>query len=170
MPAPVEGSYRLRLVQGFLEEARQDFNLGRWRSCVDNSQLVTENAAKAVLGLLGPVGRTHNPSSLLREALAEGEFSKEISPRVERLAECAELLGPDIHVQSDYGDEAGGRTPWELFDKNSARQALDFAEEAAELARQFLQDHRIVRTGVIFFHTQIEPPGGGFFLVFRTCK
>jgi len=94
MQAPEEVSYRLRLVLGFLEEARQDFNLGRWRSCVDNSQLATENAAKAVLALLGPVGRTHNPSLLLQEALAEGELSAEISPQVERLAECAELLGP----------------------------------------------------------------------------
>ena len=136
MPAPEEVSYRLRLVLGFLEEASQDFNLGRWRSCVDDSQIVTENAANAVLALLGPVGRTHNPSLLLREALAEGEFPGEISPRVERLAECAELLGPDIHVQSDYGDEAGGRTPWELFDQDSARQALGLAGEATELARQ----------------------------------
>jgi HEPN domain-containing protein len=110
--------------------------LGRWRSCVDNSQLVRENAAKAVLALLGPVGRTHNPSLLLREALAEGKFPGEISPRVERPAECAELLGPDIHVQSDYGDEAGGRTPWELFDQDSAGQTIDLAEEAAKLARQ----------------------------------
>ncbi|MDD5642185.1 MAG: HEPN domain-containing protein [Syntrophales bacterium] len=138
MPAPEEVSYRLRLVLGFLEEARQDFNLERWRSCVDNSQLATENAAKAVLALLGPVGRTHNPSLLLREALAEGEFSSEFSPQVERLAECAELLGPDIHVQSDYGDEAGGRTPWELFDRDTARQALDLAEEVAELSQQLL--------------------------------
>lgn len=136
MPVPEEVSYRLRLVQGFLMEARQDFNLGRWRSCVDNSQLVTENSAKAVLSLLGPVGRTHNPALLLREALAEGEFPGAVSPSVERLAECAEILGPDIHVQSDYGDEAGGRTPWELFDLESARQALILAEEAAELARE----------------------------------
>jgi HEPN domain-containing protein len=138
MPAPEEVSYRLRLVLGFLEEARQDFNLERWRSCVDNSQLATENAAKAVLALLGPVGRTHNPSLLLREALAEGEFPLEISPQVERLAECAELLGPDIHVQSDYGDEAGGLTPWELFDRDTARQALSIAEEVAELSQQLL--------------------------------
>jgi HEPN domain-containing protein len=136
MSTPEEVSYRLRLVLGFLEEARQDFNLRRWRSCVDNSQLATENAAKAMLALLGPVGRTHNPSFLLREALAEGEFPGEISLRVERLAECAELLGPDIHVQSDYGDEAGGLTPWELFDQDSARQALDIAEEVAELVQQ----------------------------------
>jgi hypothetical protein len=76
---------------------------------------------------------------LLREALAGGEFPGEISSRVERLAECAELLGPDIHVQSDYGDEAGGLTPWELFDQDSARQALDLAEEAADLAQQLFE-------------------------------
>jgi len=57
---------------------------------------------------------------------------------VERVAECAELLGPDIHVQSDYGDEAGGRTPWELFDRDTARQALNLAEEVAELSQQLL--------------------------------
>jgi hypothetical protein len=70
------------------------------------------------------------------QALLKTEFPVEISPLVERLAECAEFLAPDIHVQSDYGDEAGGWTPWELFDQDSARQALDIAEEAAELARQ----------------------------------
>jgi hypothetical protein len=37
MAAPEEASYRLRLVLGFLEEARQDFNLRRWRTCVDNT-------------------------------------------------------------------------------------------------------------------------------------
>jgi hypothetical protein len=37
MPAPEEVFYRLRLVLGFLEEARQDFNLGRWRSCEGRS-------------------------------------------------------------------------------------------------------------------------------------
>jgi HEPN domain-containing protein len=44
--------YRLKLAQGFLNEARQDVGLGRWRSAVDNAQLAVENAAKAVLALL----------------------------------------------------------------------------------------------------------------------
>lgn len=48
--------YRLRLAEGFLEEARQDISSQRWRSCVDNSQLAVENAAKALLAMLGPVG------------------------------------------------------------------------------------------------------------------
>ena len=43
--------YRFKLAQGFLVEARQDVDLERWRSTVDNAQLAVENAAKAVLTL-----------------------------------------------------------------------------------------------------------------------
>lgn len=140
MPAFEEAHYRWRLAEGFLGEARQDFDLGRWRACVDNSQLAAENAAKAVLARLGPVGKTHQPALFLRAALAEGDFPEESASLVERLAECAELLGPDLHIKSDYGDEVGGRTPWELFDKEDARQALAWAEEALDLAGQLLRD------------------------------
>ncbi|MCE2393128.1 HEPN domain-containing protein [Candidatus Poribacteria bacterium] len=54
-----DAQYRFRIAQGFLEESRQDVTLTRWRSAVDNAQLATENAAKSVLALVGPVGRTH---------------------------------------------------------------------------------------------------------------
>lgn len=53
-----DAEYRLEVAQGFLGEARQDVQLGRWRSAVDNAQLTVENATKAVLALAGPVGRT----------------------------------------------------------------------------------------------------------------
>ncbi len=36
-----DAAYRLRMAEGFLEEARQDVELGRWRSAVDNSKAVT---------------------------------------------------------------------------------------------------------------------------------
>jgi hypothetical protein len=42
--------------------------------------------------------------------------------------------------QTDYGDEIGGLTPWELFDENDARQALSLAEEAVTLAVQIIQE------------------------------
>ncbi|MBI2875330.1 MAG: HEPN domain-containing protein [Candidatus Tectomicrobia bacterium] len=136
MQVTQEARYRLRLAEGFLEEARQDMGLKRWRSCVDNSQLAVENAAKAVLTLLGPVGRTHNPAILLRKALEENRFPQEVHPQVERLAECAKFLGPDVHIESDYGDETGWRTPWELFDEADAQQALSLSEDAVLLAKQ----------------------------------
>lgn len=131
-------SYRLKLAQGFLNEARQDVDLQRWRSAVDNAQLSVENAAKAALALLGPVGRTHNPAVLLRQALDQGAFPSE-NKRVRQLAEQAELLGPAIHSQTDYGDEPGGRSPWELFGETDARQALATAERAAQLAEEVTQ-------------------------------
>lgn len=39
--------YRLALATGFLNEAEQDFTLGRWRSCVDNAQLLTDYGDEA---------------------------------------------------------------------------------------------------------------------------
>jgi HEPN domain-containing protein len=135
-----QAAYRLKLARGFLEEARQDANLSRWRSAVDSAQLAVENAAKAVLTMAGRIGRTHNPATQVRRLIEEGRFDAGFSERLERLAELAELLGPDIHVQTDYGDEVGGRTPWELFDESDAREALAISEEAVGLAEQLLRE------------------------------
>lgn len=133
-------AYRLELARGFLEEAQQDAGLERWRSAVDGAQLAVENAGKAVLALAGRIGRTHNPATQLRRLIEEERFGTVHSEKLGRLAELAELLGPDIHVQTDYGDEAEGRTPWELFGENDARQALDIAREAVALAGQLIDD------------------------------
>ncbi len=99
-----EAPYRFRLATGFLGEARQDRTLQRWRSCVDNSQLAAENAAKAALALIGPVGATHEPGTLLRRAVQENRFPEHVRAQVQRVAECAEQLGRDVHVETDYGN------------------------------------------------------------------
>ena len=39
MNAEVESTYRLRLAEGFLLEARQDIQTQRWRSCVTTHNL-----------------------------------------------------------------------------------------------------------------------------------
>lgn len=104
---------------------------------MDNCQLAVENAGKVALGLLGPIGRTHNPGPLLREALAEARFPAALSQQVARIAVCTELLGPDVHARSDYGDEASGLTPW-LFGEEDARHAMAIAEEAVDLATHLM--------------------------------
>lgn len=43
-------------------------------------------------------------------------------------------MGPDLHAESDYGDESQGRTPWELFSEEDALRALHLAEEAMNTA------------------------------------
>jgi HEPN domain-containing protein len=135
-----DARYRVRVAEGFLDEARQDLGLQRWRSCVDNSQLAAENAAKAALALVGPVGRTHSPGDLLRRAIEDKLFRLAARPTVERLAELAEQLGWDIHIASDYGDEAERRSPWELFDESYAQRAITIATEAVTLSRRVVEE------------------------------
>ena len=130
-----EARYRLRLAEGFLEESRQDLTSRRWRSCVDGSQLAAENSAKAVLALIGPVGKTHDPAVILRQALKEKRYAEPSVKRVFRLAEIAEQLGRDVHVETDYGEESRWKTPWELFGEADAGKAFELADEAVRLAR-----------------------------------
>lgn len=132
-------AYRLKLAQGFLEETYQDIQLRRWRSAMDNAQLVVENAAKSVLALFGPIGRTHYPTSLLRQLLINKMTTNLPLDQIKRLAEVAELLGPDIHIQTDYGDETLRLTPWELFSEADATQALALAEESLNLVQSIYQ-------------------------------
>lgn len=139
MQSTEDARYRLRLASGFLTEARQDVQLGRWRSCVDNSQLAVENAAKVPLYLLGPLGHTHQPADLLRRYLAEGRIVGIRVAIATRLGELAEELGREVHAASDYGDESARRTPWEIFDGPYARNALDCAEEAVTLAAALVE-------------------------------
>jgi len=134
-----DAQYRLKVAQGFLEESRQDTGIQRWRSAVDNAQLATENAAKAVLAVVVPLGKTHNPAPLLRRAMKDNLFTEDFRPFVEQLAVLSETLGFDIHVQTDYGDEIEGLTPWEIFEEEDAQQALLTAEGALNLAAKILR-------------------------------
>ncbi len=132
--------YRFRIARGFLREALLDVDLHRWRSTVDNPQLAVENAAKSVLALVGPVGRTHNPAIQLRRLLGEEVFLPTWQDRVCQLAEYAEVLGADVHIQTDYGNESEGRTPWELFDEEDAQHALIIAQEAVTLSEGIIAE------------------------------
>lgn len=134
-----DAQYRLKVAQGFLEESREDMGLKRWRSAVDNAQLATENAAKAVLALVVPLGKTHNPAHPLRKAVQESLFPEEYRALVEQLATLSETLGFDIHVQTDYGDEVEGLTPWEIFGEEDAQQAITIADETVKLAMKIIR-------------------------------
>jgi hypothetical protein len=95
-----------------------------------------------VLSLAAPIGKTHNPAPQLRENLSKGHFPADIAEKVERLAECTEQLGFDVHIQTDYGDETGRLTPWDLFDENDARLAQSLAQESVDLANTIIYEVR----------------------------
>ena len=96
--------------------------------------------AQSFNGPFSPLGRTHDPAALLRQALATNRFAEPDQESIERLAVNEKLMGRDIHIKSDYGDEAGWQTPWDLFDAADAQEALAIAEDAVNLARSILPD------------------------------
>lgn len=133
MDSASDAEYRLRLAGGFLAEAEEDLRSSRWRSCVDNAQLPVENAAKSVVARFGPVPRSHDMSAILSEHLRQGAVPPELREGVERLQELSRQLGFEEHVRSDYGDEARGITPWELFQEPDAQRAIEIARGAVDL-------------------------------------
>lgn len=76
---------------------------------------------------------------MLRESVDAELFADDAVPLVLRLAECAEELGYDIHIQTDYGDETEGATPWELFGEEDAREAIALARESVALAEKLIR-------------------------------
>ncbi len=122
-------TYRLELAHGFLREAQQDLTLQRWRSAVSHAPLAVENGLKAVISLFLPVAKTHDPARILLELIARQQIPSQWQSAVQKLAEIGQPLGPHLHVQTDYGDEHGGRLPWELFGEEEAKEALTTAEK-----------------------------------------
>ena len=137
-------AFRLELARGFLGEAQQDFRLRRWRATVSHAQLAVENALKALIGAFLPVPKTHDPARVLLELIARQQIPLRWQKDVQQLAEMGRPLGPQLHVQTDYGDEFGGRLPWILFGEEDAREALTTAEnilaEVEKLVREVSHD------------------------------
>jgi HEPN domain-containing protein len=137
-------TFRLELARGFLGEAQQDFRLRRWRATVSHAQLAVENALKALIGAFLPVPKTHDPARVLLELIARQQIPPRWQKDVQQLAEMGRPLGPQLHVQTDYGDEFGGRLPWILFGEEDAREALTTAEnilaEVEKLVREVTHD------------------------------
>lgn len=132
-----EARYRLELAEGFLNEARQDVELKRFRSCVDNAQLSIENSVKAVLAVFGPVNKTHDPWLDLRDLLEkEGAILPGLREAANELAKLAAKFGSKEHFLTDYGDESRFLSPWKLFDEEDAQEAKETAERCFVLSKE----------------------------------
>lgn len=131
--------YRIALAAGFLAEAKQDFALERWRSCVDNAQLAVENAGKAALALFGIAPKTHDPARQIAAILREQELPDKIGELLHAMLPDLLVLGTETHFLTDYGDEASYTLPWDLFTEQTATEALLSAQRSVQKARD-LQD------------------------------
>ena len=136
MKASRDVEYRIALAEGFLREAEQDFELERWRSCVDNAQIAVENAGKTALALFGIAPKTHDPARQIAVILAEWELSKEMADLLNAMLPDLLALGSETHFLTDYGDESNYRLPWELFTRETAEDALQSARRLIGIAQE----------------------------------
>ena len=127
--------YRIALAAGFLAEAEQDFTLERWRSCVDNAQLVVENSGKAALALFGIAPKTHDPARQIATVLREQTLPQPVHDLFRAMLPDLLVLGTETHFLTDYGDEANYKLPWDLFTKKTAEDALRSARQLVQMAQ-----------------------------------
>lgn len=138
MNAPDEVAYRLALAKGFLAEAEQDMQLQRWRSCVDNAQLTVENVGKSALALFSVAPKTHEPARQLAALLRKESMPPTIQRMLQELLPDLLALGADEHFLTDCGDEATRTLPWDLFNHDSAADALGAARHSYALAQELV--------------------------------
>ena len=138
MNATDDVAYRLALAKGFLNEAEQDMGLGRWRSCVDNSQLAVENAGKTALSLFGVAPKSHDPARQVTAILQRESLPEEISSTLKQMLPDLVALGEREHILTDYGDEETYTLPWDLFTRQSAETALQTAQQCVQTVQQLL--------------------------------
>jgi len=132
--------YRFNLATTYLNQARRRLRDEEWHSCVGESQLAVENAAKCVMACFLPVPRSHDMENLLKSLLCNlPDLEEEIVEYITRLIDIAGKHGLEEHIAVTYGDEETQRLPAELFNEESAQNALSDAEEAIAIARAVFQ-------------------------------
>ncbi|MDZ7290669.1 MAG: HEPN domain-containing protein [candidate division KSB1 bacterium] len=149
MNSKTDAEYRLRLAKGFQNEAEQDFQLQRWRSCVDNAQLAVENAGKAIIAIFEPVERTHNPAIKLRQLIDKNLIDTSLLDDLNTALSAFDELGFEEYFLTDYGDEEAYRDPWSLFSEEDAKKAMEITRQCLTVAEKFYQ-----------FHYPQSPPAG----------
>jgi len=131
-----EVNYRMKLCLKYLERAERFFLTKDYKECVEASQLAAENAAKAVIALRMLPSWSHDPSEELLKVAEELEGEKKEIAK--KLARIAHELAPE-HGIATYGKPEEGLTPWDIYDNESAYEALGKARKAVELAKRILE-------------------------------
>lgn len=134
-----DAKYRLKLAEGFLKEAEENLGYGQIRACVSNSQLAIENGAKAVILCFGPLGRTHNPANVLNRLVAKEEIAGDIKEFINKMIPLLEGFGEEKHILTDYGEEETYTLPWDIFDEDDAKEAVNTSRKVIDSAREVVE-------------------------------
>ena len=127
--------YRVKLAKYYLRDAENAFRRGDFRATVASSQLSAENSAKAVIAFYRIPSWSHNPAPELREVA--DQIPEDVKEPALELADIAETLAPE-HGRATYGEPLRGLTPWEIYSREDAEKALNYARKALECAIKVL--------------------------------
>lgn len=119
--------YRVKLAKYYLRDAENAFRRGDFRATVASSQLSAENSAKAVIAFYRIPSWSHNPAPELREVA--DQIPEDVKELALELADIAETLAPE-HGRATYGEPLRGLTPWEIYSREDAEKALNYARKA----------------------------------------
>ncbi|MBU1205845.1 MAG: HEPN domain-containing protein [Proteobacteria bacterium] len=133
-----DAKYRLKLAREHMEDGIFENDHGRWNKAALSAQLSVENSAKCVIGLFGPVAKTHDLAGSILE-LISAAISDEQKRMMRRLAELTEKFGVKEHILTSYGDEVGLKTPREIYDEAKAIRAIKMAQETFEIASKMVE-------------------------------
>ncbi len=128
--------YRFELARGFLNEAELDYSLKRWRACVSGSILVIENTGLSVLMLFGVSPLTHKPGRHLSQLISEGTVTKEIADLIQEILPELERYDSSEKMLAKYGDESSYKLPWELFNEDEGRTAIESARKCMRVSSE----------------------------------
>ena len=133
-----DAEFRVKLAREHIEDGFFEYDYSRWSKSALSAQLSVENSAKGVIGLFGPVAKTHDLAGAIME-LRSDALTDEQRKMMVRLAEIAEKLGVKEHILTSYGDEVALKTPREIYDQAKAKRALDMAQEALNIASKMVE-------------------------------
>ena len=139
-----EALYRLELARGYLERARKALALGDFADTMGEAQLSVENSAKAVISCFQIPSWSHDPSEELLDVIKYNQLSiiellgEEFLRRLIELAEKVHVIAPE-HGRSTYGDVERRIPPWRIYSEEDARKGLNYAEDAYEVAENFVK-------------------------------
>ncbi len=87
-----------------------------------------KNAGKAVLMLFGISPRTHEPVKHMAKLIRDAEIPSDIKDKLKKILPDFLVLGVEEHFMTNYGEESSYTLPWDIFDEDSARNALKAAK------------------------------------------
>ncbi|MGC9137216.1 MAG: HEPN domain-containing protein, partial [Caldivirga sp.] len=79
---------------------------------------------------------SHDPSDELKEIMSN--LPKDFTGLISELMTIVRRLAPE-HGRSTYGEPERGLTPWEVYGKDEAENALNMAKRAVEIMKAVLR-------------------------------